>query len=67
MGDFTSQLQATDVARAIMVELFKPENRAETDRAAEIRARREADLAPPDPAPEAEPSRRTLITGGLGG
>lgn len=68
MGDFTSQLQATDVARAVMVELFKPENRAETDRAADIRAIREAELNPPEaePAPEAEPSRRTLITGGLG-
>ncbi|AWD21083.1 [NiFe]-hydrogenase assembly chaperone HybE [Fuscovulum blasticum] len=69
MGDFTSQLQAVDVARAVMAELFKPENRAETDRAAEIRARREAELAPPPPEPEeeSEPSRRRLITGGLGG
>ena len=69
MGDFTSQLQAVDVARAVMSELFKPENRAETDRAAEIRARREAELAPPPPEPEeeSEPSRRRLITGGLGG
>ena len=67
MGDFTSQLQATDVARAVMVELFKPENRAETDRAADIRAIREAELAPPEAEPETAPSRRTLITGGLGG
>lgn len=67
MGDFTSQLQATDVARAVMVELFKPENRAETDRAADIRAIREAELAPPEAEPETTPSRRTLITGGLGG
>jgi [NiFe] hydrogenase assembly HybE family chaperone len=76
MGDFSSQLQAVEVARAAMAELFKPENRAETDRAAEIRARREHDLASPeaDPAmpeaadrePPAEPSRRALITGGLG-
>lgn len=68
MGDFTSQLQAVDVARAVMVELFKPENRAETDRAADIRALREAELTPPEAAPEleAEPSRRKLITGGLG-
>jgi [NiFe] hydrogenase assembly HybE family chaperone len=67
MGDFTSQLQAVEVARAIMVELFKPENRAETDRAADIRAAREAELAPTAPAPlaEAAPSRRRLITGGL--
>ncbi|GHC31451.1 MAG: rubredoxin [Rhodobacterales bacterium 65-51] len=69
MGDFTSQLQAVDVARAVMAELFRPENRAETDRAADIRARREAELAPPvDSLPAAEePSRRRLITGGLGG
>nr|MBP6737724.1 [NiFe]-hydrogenase assembly chaperone HybE [Paracoccaceae bacterium] len=65
MGDFTSQLQAVDVARAVMAELFRSENRAETDRAAEIRAAREAELAPP--APEPEPSRRKLISGGLAG
>jgi [NiFe] hydrogenase assembly HybE family chaperone len=67
MGDFTSQLQAVDVARAVMVELFKPENRAESDRAAEIRAAREAELTKPEAEPETAPSRRTLITGGLGG
>lgn len=68
MGDFTSQLQATDVARALMVELFKAENRAETDRSAEIRAIREAELAPPPAAAAAsDTSRRRLITGGLGG
>lgn len=71
MGDFTSQLQAVDVARAVMAELFKPDNRAETDRAADIRALREAELAPPAVEPEAPPadapSRRRLITGGLDG
>lgn len=68
MGDFTSQLQAVEVARAIMQELFKPENRAETDRAAEIRAAREAELLPTFlPEAEAEaPTRRRLITGGIG-
>jgi len=68
MGDFTSQLQAVDVARAVMAELFKPENRAETTRSAEIRAAREAELAPPElePVPTPEPSRRQLLTGGLG-
>jgi [NiFe] hydrogenase assembly HybE family chaperone len=71
MGDFTSQLQAVDVARATMVELFKSENRAETDRAADIRAAREAELAPPPTEAEAAeadltPTRRRLITGGLG-
>lgn len=64
MGDFTSQLQAVDVARAAMAELFKPENRSETDRAAEIRALREAELAPPA-EPDAMPTRRTFISGGL--
>ena len=64
MGDFTSQLQAVEVARAIMGELFKPENRAETTRSADIRAAREAELAPPA---REEPSRRRLLTGGLGG
>lgn len=67
MGDFTSQLQAVEVARAAMAELFKIENRAETDRAADIRAAREADLLPqPDAEDAAPPSRRALITGGLG-
>lgn len=67
MGDFTSQLQAVEVAQAVMAELMKPENRAETDRAAEIRARAEAASAPPKPEVETEPSRRRLITGGLSG
>lgn len=68
MGDFTSQLQAVEVARAVMAELFKADNRAETDRAADIRALAEAAAAPPPLAePDAAPSRRKLITGGLGG
>ena len=68
MGDFTSQLQAVDVARAAMIELFKAENRGETDRAADIRAARVAEVAPPpvEPEPDLAPSRRKLITGGLG-
>ncbi len=67
MGDFSSQLQAVEIARVVMVELFKAENRAETDRAADIRAIREAELAPKEPAAEPEPTRRRVITGGLGG
>ncbi|GAA0309817.1 [NiFe]-hydrogenase assembly chaperone HybE [Rhodovulum strictum] len=63
MGDFPSQLQVVEVARAVMTELFRPENRDETDRAAEIRAARVAELAPPAPAPQ--PSRRAVISGGL--
>jgi len=72
MNDFATQAQAIDVANAVMVALFDPANRAETDRAADIRATREAelaaaveaddlDVAPLDPAP----SRRQVITGGL--
>ena len=66
MADFSSHLQALEVARAVMVALFDGENRAETDRAAEIRAAREAELAPP-PEPEIAPapSRRALLTGDL--
>ncbi len=68
MGDFTSQLQAVEVAHAVMAELFKPENRAETDRSAEIRARAERPIplealgAETDPLP----TRRALMTGGQG-
>lgn len=82
MGDFTSQLQAVEVARAVMAELFRSENRAETDRSAEIRARATAEAAEPageagagagaadgetaEPGALAAPSRRGLLTGGLG-
>lgn len=79
MAEFASQLQAVEVARAVMAAIFEAEHRAETDRAAEIRAAREADLAPPtelgDPGAaepvaarseaEAAPSRRALLTGGF--
>ncbi len=64
MADFTNQMQAADVARAIMAELFKPENRAETDRAAEIRAMAEG---PAEEEAEPAPTRRKLITAGLEG
>jgi [NiFe] hydrogenase assembly HybE family chaperone len=64
MGDFTSQLQAVEVARAVMVELFKADNRAETDRAADIRAQAGAAVVPPV---DVVPSRRGVITGGLAG
>ncbi|MFB2530750.1 [NiFe]-hydrogenase assembly chaperone HybE [Paracoccus sp. p3-h83] len=69
MGDFASQMQAVEVARAVMAALFDPAHRDEdTDRAATIRAAREAELAPPAEAeaalPEA-PTRRAVLTGGL--
>lgn len=66
MTEFASQLQAEEVARAVMVALFDPAHRAGTDRAAEIRAARQAELAPP-PVAEAAPTRRSLLTGGLAG
>lgn len=69
MADFTSQLQAVEVAQAVMAELFRAENRDQTDRAAEIRAAREAAEAPArqaePPVPNLRPSRRALLTGGL--
>ncbi|WP_424965504.1 [NiFe]-hydrogenase assembly chaperone HybE [Dinoroseobacter sp. S375] len=51
MEAFNSQMQALDTARAVMVALFDENNRAETDRAAEIRATRQAEL---DAVAEAE-------------
>lgn len=70
MNDFASHKDATDVARAVMEALFVAENQAETDRAADIRAAREAELAPPADEietvePAAPPSRRAVLTGGL--
>ncbi|EIE50146.1 rubredoxin [Salipiger aestuarii] len=70
MHDFKRHKDATDVARAVRIALFQDENRAETDRAADIRAAREdhvaavnaaEDEADNDPAP----TRRAVITGGL--
>lgn len=67
MADFSSQMQAVEVAHAVMAELFNADNRAETDRAAEIRALREEELAPPAAlqTENGDPTRRHLITGGL--
>ena len=72
MDEFPSQMQAVEVARAVVTALFDEAHRDETDRAAEIRAAREAELAPPEePSDEArasldpEPTRRAVITGGL--
>ena len=68
MGDFSSHKDATDVARAVMEAIFGPEHRADTDRAADIRARREAELvdAEEDDIPvDPTPSRRAVITGGM--
>jgi len=55
-----------------MRELFREENRAETDRTAEIRAAREAELAGAEeaardegPEPVRAPTRRGVISAGL--
>jgi [NiFe] hydrogenase assembly HybE family chaperone len=48
MFDFTSLLQATDTAAAVMVALFDPAIREDGDRAGEIRRRREEELAATD-------------------
>lgn len=70
MGEFRSQMQAQEVARAVMVALFDAGNRAESDRAADIRATREAEMNPPEqddtpPVLTDAPTRRTVISGGL--
>ena len=72
MHQFTRHKDATDVARAVMQALFDGENRADTDRAADIRAAREADLAaaeapdePPVPILTDKPTRRAVLTAGL--
>ncbi len=68
MGEFSTQMQAQEVARAVMVALFDDANRAETDRAADIRAAREAELAPKEdeaPVLTEVPTRRAVITGGI--
>ncbi|WP_425101319.1 [NiFe]-hydrogenase assembly chaperone HybE [Tropicibacter sp. S64] len=74
MGEFKTQAQAVDVAKAVMVALFDEENVAETDRAAEIRSMREEEVAAKAAAeleeetvPElvAAPTRRQVLTAGL--
>lgn len=65
MSEFGSQLQAVEVARAVMAALFDGENRAETDRAADIRAARLEELEPAVPEADMVPTRRAVITGGL--
>ena len=79
MGDFNSQKQAVDVAEAVMQALFLEENRAETDRSADIRASREAEVAAQEEAERAKEeaeaaanaptteatTRRQVLTAGL--
>ena len=68
MGDFRTQAQAVDVAKAVMTALFDEANRAETDRSADIRARREAQIAEAEEAAQAlaeRPDRRAVMTAGM--
>lgn len=76
MGEFKTQAQAVDVAKAVMVALFQEEHRAETDRSADIRAAREQEVAE-QAEREAEeqevggeeltaaPTRRQVLTAGM--
>lgn len=80
MGEFNSQKQAVEVAEAVMLALFQEENRAETDRSADIRATREAEIAAQEEIKQGqdeaeveaesipvieEPNRRQILTAGL--
>lgn len=71
MFEFASILQATETASAALVSLFDPSIREDGAQTAEIRRRREEELAPPpDPAPApvepVRPSRRALLGMGSG-
>ncbi|KAA0594438.1 [NiFe] hydrogenase assembly HybE family chaperone [Azospirillum lipoferum] len=75
MFEFASMLQATETASAALVSLFDPSIREDGAQTAEIRRRREEELAPPpEPAPAPtqpqtepmRPSRRTLLGMGTG-
>lgn len=76
MHDFTRHKDAIEVAEAVMSALFDDGNRAETDRAADIRAAREGELAAieaaeaeaeeqPVPILTDKPTRRAVLTVGL--
>ncbi|PWC89421.1 rubredoxin [Azospirillum sp. TSH100] len=71
MFEFSSMLQATETASAALVSLFDPAIREDGAQTAEIRRRREEELAPPpdpDPVPAEplRPSRRALLGMGTG-
>ena len=71
MFEFASMLQATETASAALVSLFDPSIREDGAQTAEIRRRREAELAPPPvaaapPAEPVRPTRRTLLGMGAG-
>ncbi|BAI75488.1 rubredoxin (plasmid) [Azospirillum sp. B510] len=71
MFEFASMLQATETAASALVSLFDPSIREDGAQTAEIRRRREAELAPPPEAAPASPepvrpSRRALLGMGTG-
>lgn len=71
MFEFASMLQATETASAALVSLFDPSIREDGAQTAEIRRRREAELAPatdaaPAPTEPVHPSRRALLGMGSG-
>ncbi|KAA0576604.1 [NiFe]-hydrogenase assembly chaperone HybE [Azospirillum sp. B21] len=75
MFEFASMLQATETASAALVSLFDPSIREDGAQTAEIRRRREEELAPPEavsadavsePAQPVRPSRRALLGMGSG-
>lgn len=71
MFEFASMLHATETASAALVSLFDPAIREDGAQTAEIRRRREAELAPPPesvsaPAEPVRPSRRALLGMGAG-
>ena len=59
MSDFSSQLQATDTARAVMAALFEAAHRADAQP-------RQPEPEAPVAAMPATPSRRAFLTGGAG-
>lgn len=78
MGEFKTQAQAVDVAKAVMVALFQEEHREETDRRTDIRTAREDELAAIAAAEREEaeakfraeelataPTRRQVLTAGM--
>jgi len=71
MFEFASMLQATETASAALVSLFDPSIREDGAQTAEIRRRREGELAPPPDSVPAQadpvrPSRRALLGMGSG-
>jgi [NiFe] hydrogenase assembly HybE family chaperone len=72
--ELTNQLMAVEVAQAVLIAIFDPENRVEGAKTAEIRAARDQEIAASNAAEapgdghsalDAIPSRRAILTGRL--